>query len=224
MLISAPLGGSPLALLCSFTFSHTFCGGTASSCFLFFIFGHSHFLCPFFSHPKHFTSPSTISCLLTSLTPHCITRLLSASNLLPTTVFFFCSSPFLHFRARCPNLPHFLQILSSLPSNSALNLARARLSLSISLMSLLYWSRDIVVSSGQAKWFVCKKKDVYCLRVRCLFHRAHSTSAGVHKSFPSQVPTALLTTALIVLWLSLQGGDPYTNHLLKDVAIFLCVD
>jgi len=49
-------------------------------------------------------------------------------------------------------------------------------------------------------------------------------SAGVHKSSPSQVSTALLTTAPIVLWLSLQGGDPYTNRLLKDAAIFLCVD
>ena len=49
-------------------------------------------------------------------------------------------------------------------------------------------------------------------------------STGVYKSSPSQVPTALLTTALIVLWLLLQGGDPYTNCLLKDVAIFLCID
>jgi len=49
-------------------------------------------------------------------------------------------------------------------------------------------------------------------------------SAGAHKSSPSQVPTVLLTTALIVLWLSLHRGDPYTNHLLKDAVIFLCVD
>jgi len=80
-----------------------------------------------------------------------------------------------------------------------------------------------VVSSGQVKWFVCKK-GVYCLRVHHLLHRAHGMSAGAHKSSPSQVPTALLTTALIILWLSLQGGDPYTNHLLKDAAIFLCID
>jgi len=65
---------------------------------------------------------------------------------------------------------------------------------------------------------------MYCLRVHCLLQRAHSTSAGAHKSSPSQVPTALLTTALIVLWLSLQGGDLYSNRLLKDAAIFLCVD
>ena len=49
-------------------------------------------------------------------------------------------------------------------------------------------------------------------------------SAGAHKSSPSQVPTILLTTVLIVLWLSLQRGDPYTNCLLKDTAIFLCID
>ena len=65
---------------------------------------------------------------------------------------------------------------------------------------------------------------MYCLRVRHLLQRAYSTAAGAHKSSPSQVPTALLTTALIVLWLSLQGGDLYSNHLLKDAAIFLCVD
>jgi len=78
--------------------------------------------------------------------------------------------------------------------------------------------------SGRVKWFVYKKKDVYCLRVRCFLQRAHSTSAGAHKSFSSQVPTVLLTTALIVLWLLLHGGDPYTNCLLKDAAISLCID
>jgi len=70
---------------------------------------------------------------------------------------------------------------------------------------------------------LCKGK-LYCLRVLRLLQRAHSTSVGAHKSSPSQVPTALLTTALMILWLSLQGGDPYSNRLLKDVAIFLCVD
>jgi len=72
--------------------------------------------------------------------------------------------------------------------------------------------------------FFCKRMYI-CLRVTCcLLLRAHSTSTGAHKSSPSQVPTALLTTALIVLWLSLHRGDLYTNHLLKDVAIFLCID
>ena len=49
-------------------------------------------------------------------------------------------------------------------------------------------------------------------------------SARAHKSSPSQVPTTLLTASLIILWLSLQGEDPYTNCLFKDVAIFLCID
>jgi len=68
------------------------------------------------------------------------------------------------------------------------------------------------------------KRNLYCLRVHCFLQRAHSTSAGAHKSSPSQVSTALLTTALMILWLSLQGGDSYSNRLLKDVAIFLCID
>jgi len=84
-------------------------------------------------------------------------------------------------------------------------------------------SRDIVLCSGRGL-NVCKEKDLYFLRVRCLLLRAHSTSTRVHKSSPSQVPMVLLTAALIVLWLLLQEGDPYTNHLLKDVAIFLCID
>ena len=65
---------------------------------------------------------------------------------------------------------------------------------------------------------------MYLLRVCHLLQRAHSISAGTYKFSPSQVPTTLLTTALMVLWLSLQGEDPYTNCLLKDVAIFLCID
>ena len=43
---------------------------------------------------------------------------------------------------------------------------------------------------------VCKRKDLYFLRVYCVLLRAYSTSAGAHRSSPSQVPTALLTTAL----------------------------
>ena len=91
-------------------------------------------------------------------------------------------------------------------------------------MSWLYCSRDIALCSGWMIGFCLKKEKYILLRVHLLLQRAHSTSAGVHKSSPSQVPTVLLTTALIVLWLSLQRGDPYSNCLLKDVAIFLCVD
>ena len=226
MYIAAPLRGSPLALLCSFTFSHTLHSGPTSSLFpSFFFLGHSHFLCPSSLHPKHFTTSLTTSCLLISLTPHYITQFFNTSNLFSPTVFFSCSSPLLHFQARCPNFPQCLHNLPSLPSSSALNLARARLSLSILLMSLLYWFIgsetwcDILDRYG-----CCKKRDLYLLRVRCLLLRAHSMSAGAHKSSPSQVPTALLTTALIILWLSLHRGDPYTNCLFKDAAIFLYVD
>ena len=85
-------------------------------------------------------------------------------------------------------------------------------------MRLLYWSRDIALCSGQ---MLCKEKEMNFLRVCCLLLRAHNMSAGAHKSSPSQVSTALLTTTLIVLWLLLHGGDPC---LLKDVVIFLCID
>jgi len=71
---------------------------------------------------------------------------------------------------------------------------------------------------------MCKKKDVYCLRVHHLLLRAHSMSARAYKSFSSQVSTVLLTTALIILWLLLQERDPYSNHLLKDAVIFPCID
>jgi len=49
-------------------------------------------------------------------------------------------------------------------------------------------------------------------------------SVGAHRFSPSQVLTALLTNVLIIFWLSLHGEDPYTNRLLKDMAIFLYVD
>ena len=80
----------------------------------------------------------------------------------------------------------------------------------------MFWTGEMVC---------CKKKEYV------LFEGDSSSSSKgsqyvcwAHKSSPSQVPTALLTTALIVLWLSLHGGDPYTNHLLKDAVIFLCID
>ena len=142
--MTALLGGSSFTPQCCFIFFHTFHRGTASFLFLLFFLGHSHFLCLSSPHQKHFTTSLTTSCLLISLTPHCITRLFNTSNLFPTTVSFFYSSLLLHFWARCPNLPHFLQILPSLPSNSVLNLARARLWLSVLLMSLWYTSKDIV--------------------------------------------------------------------------------
>ena len=145
----------PFASQYCFIFSHTLRGGAASSLLFSFSSGHSHFLCPFYPHQKHFTFCSTTSCLLIFFTLHCITRLFNTLNFLPTTIFFFCTSPLLYFQVRCPNLP---QCLYNLPSSSALNLARACLSLSMLLMSLLYWSKDIVLCSGQS--FECKRKGV----------------------------------------------------------------
>ena len=195
MHIAALLGGSLLALLCSFTFSYTFCGSAASSLLSLFFCGYFHFLCPFSPHPKHFASSLTISCLLTSFTPHCITQLFSTSNLFPTAVFFFFSSPLLHFWARCLNLPQCLHSLPSLLSSSALSLARARLSLSISLMSWLYWFRDIALCSRQV---VIKKVLYICWEACRVLHLSHLYVYWSTRSSPSQVPTAVLTTALIL--------------------------
>ena len=137
MHIAAPLGGSPFALQCPFAFFHTSHSGATSSVFLSFIWGHSHFLCPSSSYLKHCGLSSTISCLLTSLTPHCITQLSNILNLFPSAVFFLCSSLLLQFRVRYPNFLHHLHNFLSLPSNSALNLVRACLWLSITNSHLL---------------------------------------------------------------------------------------
>jgi len=160
--MTTSLRGSPFAPQYCFIFLHTSCGSATSSFLLLSLsFGHSHFLCPFSPHLKHHGFSSTISYLLTSFTPHCITQLLNASNLFSTAIFIFCSSLLLHFQARCPNLLHCLHNLPSLPSNSHLRLVSAHLWLSILLMRLLYWSSNIVLHSGQI--VVCKKR-IYLLR------------------------------------------------------------
>ena len=107
---------------------------------------HSLHLCPFFPHLKH--STSTISCFLIvlSFTSHYITLLDNTSNLFWGVVFLFSSSSlFLQFRARCPNFLHPQHILPSLPSISALSLARTHRWLSILLIRELYCSRDMVL-------------------------------------------------------------------------------
>ena len=163
MLITASLSGNSITPLCSFIFFHTSYFGAAFS-FLYFssFFGHFHFLCPSSLHWKHLTFSSTFSCFLTSLIPYCITQLFNTSNLFPTIVFFICFSPLLHFWAKCLNLLHCLHNLPSLPSNSALSLVRAHLLLSMSLMSLLYWSRNIMLCSEHI--VLCKKKKLYFLK------------------------------------------------------------
>ena len=123
------------------------------------------FLSPRFSHS---TLHHSASQGFEPITPHCP---------------LLCSLSFLHFWARCPKLLHFLQSLPSLPSNSALNLARARLSLSMLLMSLLYCSRDIVLCSGQvgAKGFVLLFEGLVMFFTYLTF-----TSAGVHYLHPAR--------------------------------------
>ena len=176
MLITVPLGGSPFTLLYFFTF-HTSHSGTASSSLLFSsIFGHSHFLCSSSPHLKYLTLPSTFSCLFTSLTPHCITWLFNTLNLFWGFAFFISSFLLLYFWARCPNLPYHLHNLLSLPSNSTLNLTKARLSLSMSLMSLLYWSRDIVLCFGQVLYI---KKDIFLEGLIVFFSYLTYMFAGV---------------------------------------------
>ena len=151
MLILASLGDSSLTLLCSFTFFHTSYSSVASSLFFSFICGYSHFLCLSFPHLKHCGFFSITSCLLSSFTLHCITQFFNISNLFPSSIFFFYFPFFLQFWAKCLNCLQLLYILSSLFSNTALNLARACLLLSILLMSLLYCFRDMMLCSEQVR-------------------------------------------------------------------------
>ena len=136
----------------------------------------------------------TFSCLLISFpsTLHCITLLDNTSNLFWGTIIPFSASfLFLQFRARCPNSQHSLSFFLSY---FALKKARACFSLSKSLMRELYCCRDIILclySSTELK-----------LSLAIYFYICWGT-----RSLPSQMPNALLTTALIVLWLSLHGGD-----------------
>ena len=105
------------------------------------------------------TSKASRPLFLNLLPSHfpCIIQLPNTLNLLTTIFFFFCSSLLLQFQARCLNLPCCLHSFSSFPSSSALNLVRACLWLSMSLMRVLYCSRDIVLYS---RWIICEKKRV----------------------------------------------------------------
>ena len=112
------------------------------------MFGHSHLQCPVPLHLKHCTS-STTSCLLTFtsfLKPHLITLLASTSNLFWRVDLPFSScSLFLQLWTKCPNFLYPQYILPSLPSISALSLARACHWLSILPIRELYCSRDMVL-------------------------------------------------------------------------------
>ena len=107
-------------------------GCTASSCLLFSfstsMFGHFYLQCPIPLYLKHCTF-FTISCLLTFTpppTPYYITLLAIISNLFWEIGFLFVSLLlFLQLWARYPNFLQYQHILSFLPSNSTLSLARA---------------------------------------------------------------------------------------------------
>jgi len=88
-------------------------------------------------------------CFLTSFISYCITQLFNTSNLFWGFVFFVSFFPLLHFWTIYPNFPQCLYNFLSFPSSSVLNLVKAHLSLSMLLMSWLYWSRDIVLCFGQ---------------------------------------------------------------------------
>ena len=205
MLMTAPLGSSPFAPQCSFIFPHTSHGDATSSILFLFPFGHSHFLCPSSPHLKHCLLFSTTSCHLTSFTPHCITLLVNASNLL--LIFFIFSSSFppllLQFLTKWPNNLQFQHLCPSLPSNSHLSLVSACLCLSRLLMVWVYTSRDMVLCLRKGKNFGCVEKKnillwVLLTSVSLADYFTNDLCLLGCKSFPSQVPTALLATVLIL--------------------------
>ena len=92
------------------------------------MFEYSHLRCPVLLHLKHCIS-STTSCFLTftsPLRPHLITLLVSTLNLFwRVDLPFFSCSLFLQLWAKCPNFLYPQHTFPSLPSISALSLARA---------------------------------------------------------------------------------------------------
>ena len=134
--------------------------------------GHSLHLCPFSPHLKH--STSTVSCFLIilSFTSHCITLLDNTSNLFWKAVLLFSSSSlFLQFQARCPNFLQPQHILLSLPSISALSLARVHCWLSILPIRELYCSRNMVLHL----WKSQNRNDL-----------TNVTSTGVQDLYPAR--------------------------------------
>ena len=141
------LGYASFSLLTSsYCCAFSFIEHTVSSCLLLSfstsMSGHSYLQYPISLYLKYCTS-FIISCFLTftsSPTPHYITLLTIISNLFWGIGFLFISSLlFLQLQAGCPNFLQYQYILSFLPSNSALSLARAYFWLSRPLMRELYW-------------------------------------------------------------------------------------
>ena len=217
------LSGMP-SLQCSCTFCHrtcarlllhsfccTFCGMatctvSSATCNFFSSFqrGHSLHLCPFSPYLKHSTSTTSCFLIILSFTSHCITLLINTSNLFWGAVS-LSSFPFLflQLRARCPNPLQFQHSRSFFPSNFALNETRVCFCLSKLLINELYCCKDIVLH-------LCKGTEVMLVLANY-----HYVCWGTRSS-PSQVPTALLTTALIIgLNYHLKERIPTLNGLLE---------
>jgi len=194
------------SLQCSCTFHHrmyagllfhsfccAFCGiathaasSTTHNFFSPFQRGHSLYLCPFFLHLKH--STFTVSCFLIilSFTSHCITLLDNTSNLFWEVVpLFSFPSLFLQFQARCPNPLQPQHFCSFFPSNFTLNEVRTCFCLSKLLINELYCCKDMMLH-------LCKGMEVMLILAN------YNYVCWDARSSPSQVPTALLTTALVI--------------------------
>jgi len=143
-------------------------------------------LCPFSPYLKY--STFTVSCFLIilSFTSHCITLLDNTSNLFWEVVpLFFFPSLFLQFQARCLNPLQLQHSRSFFPSNFALNEVRAHFCLSKLLINELYCCKDMVLC-------LCKGTEVMLILAN------YNYVCWGTRSSSSQVPTALLTTALII--------------------------
>ena len=176
-----------------YSFCYAFCGmathaASSTTCNFFSSFqrGHSLHLCSFSPHLKH--STFTVSCFLIilSFTSHCITLLDNTSNLFWGAVFLFSfPSLFLQFWARCPNPLQLQHSHSFFPSNFALNVVRTCFCLSKLLINKLYCCKDMVLC-------LCKSTEVILILAN------YNYVCWSARSSPSQIPTALLTTALII--------------------------
>ena len=164
---------------------------------------HSLHLCPSFLYLKH--STLTVSCFLiiVSLTLHYITLFVNTSNLFWGTVPLFSSlSLFLQFWARYLNPLQLQHSRSFFPFNFALNEARAHFCLSKSLISELYYCKDMMLR-------LCKGTEVV------LVLASYNYVCWGARSSPSQSPTALLATVLIL------GLDYYPTDGIPNLNAFL---
>ena len=166
---------------------YAFCGiATCAAFFICFHSGHSLHLCPPSLHLKHSTSILSYFLIILFFISHCITLLDNTSNLfLGAASLFSFPSLFLQFWARCLNPLQLQHSHSFFPSNFALNKVRAYFCLSKLLINELYCYKDMVLC-------LCKGMEVILILAN------YNYVCWGARSSPSQVPTALLTTALII--------------------------